>query len=209
VDRDGYEDNGEVVVAELMSVLGQPLIEDGDGRRVVFKVPSQSSDNFDGLSAEQIIAKAGIRIENGEIRYMANLEDGIDFSKGGLPSFVKTVSGLSGVEEWGRWSDANLGSAVEITFARSLPKSFSLVVEGSAFGPNIGGELVIVCGKVSRKVLITSNEFIFSETFHLESEDVNVIRFIPSKPISPQQLGLSEDGRLIAIGFKELKILQS
>jgi phosphoglycerol transferase len=206
VDRDGYEDNGEEVVAELMSVLGQPLIEDSDGRRVVFKVPSQSSENFDGLSAEQIIAKAGIRIENGEIRYMANVEDGIDFSKGGLPSFVKTVSGLSGVEEWGRWSDANLADVVEITFVSPLPKSFSIVVKGSAFGPNIGRELVIVCGKVSRKVLIDSSEFILNEMFHLESEDVNIIKFIPSRPISPKQLGLNEDGRLIAIGLKELKI---
>jgi phosphoglycerol transferase len=206
VDRNGYEDNGEVVVAELMSVLGQPLIEDSDGRRVVFKVPSQSSDNFDGLSAEQMIAKAGIRIENREIRYIANLEDGIDFSKGGLPSFVKTVSGLSGVEQWGRWSDANLASVVEITFASPLPKSFSLVVKGSAFGPNIGRELVIVCGKVSRKVLIDSSEFILNEMFDLESEDVTIIKFIPSRPISPKQLELNEDGRLIAIGFKELKI---
>jgi phosphoglycerol transferase len=207
VDRDGYEDNGEEAVGELKSILGQPLIEDSDGKRVVFEIPSQSPASFNGLNADQVIAKAGIRIVNGEIRYMANLKDGIDFSKGGLPSFVENVSGLSGLEEWGRWSDANLGSMVEITFADPLPKSFTLELKGLAFGPNIGSELTIIFGQESRSVRISDDDFVIVEEFNHSDEMISVIKLVPSNPVSPQELGISDDTRRLSVGLKSLKIL--
>lgn len=207
VNRNGYEDNGEEVVSELMSIIGQQFAQDDSGAKVVFKVPNPSYYNFDGLSAEEIVTKAGFRIESGEIRYLSNMEDGIDFSKKILPSFVKTLSGLSGVEEWGRWSDADLGSMVEITFADPLPKSFTLELNGSAFGPNIGSQLTIIYGEEARNIRISGSDFVLIEKFGPSNRTISDIKFMPRNPVSPQELGISDDTRKIAIGFKSLKIL--
>ena len=52
--------------------------------------------------------------------YVAAFEDGIDFSRDGWPTFVKSAYGFSLNETWGRWSDAKLLPAAKIVFAQAL-----------------------------------------------------------------------------------------
>ena len=49
-------------------------------------------------------------------RYNATAEQGIDFRKPGLPTFVRYVSGVSYGEGWGRWSDQKAGDGVRIEY---------------------------------------------------------------------------------------------
>ena len=208
VDRDGYADNGVAIVEELSSILGKPIIQNIKGDRLVYRINDSLFSPLDDLSEKQILEKARISLVNGEIRYPSKIDDGIDFRREGLPSFVFSISGLSGVEEWGRWSDRNLGSSVEVTFSEALPESFSMILEGIAFGPNIGSELTIVCGSVSKKIVIYEDSFTINEKFELRSNQVNVMRIIPSKPISPYDLGIGADTRAIGVGLISLTIIQ-
>lgn len=50
------------------------------------------------------------------MRYIATFEQGIDFKRPGLPTFVRYISGVSYGEGWGRWSDQKTGDGVRIEY---------------------------------------------------------------------------------------------
>jgi hypothetical protein len=53
-------------------------------------------------------------------RYQATISDGFDFSRDGYPDFVRLTSGISGREDWGRWTDANLDPKAKIVFSNPI-----------------------------------------------------------------------------------------
>ena len=61
--------------------------------------------------------------------YDATPADGIQFSREGYPRFVREVKGVSGREEFGRWTD---GAKASFVFADPLPKKFTLTIETTA-----------------------------------------------------------------------------
>ena len=78
--------------------------------------------------------------------------DSIEFMLPGLPEQVKAITGVSGVEEWGRWSDANLAPAVDIDYVDPLPKTFDLVLRARAYGNNVGEPISVRVGDEERFV---------------------------------------------------------
>lgn len=81
----------------------------------------------------------------------------IDFTIKGFhsskTSLFKSISGLSGQESWGRWTD---GKRVEFECAYPLPKKFRIIITGRAFGPNIGKKFKIALGD-------SEKEFVFPD----------------------------------------------
>ncbi len=65
--------------------------------------------------------------------YPATLQDGMDFSRPGLPAWVDRISGFSYQEPAGRWTDENRGPAT-VVFANGL--SGQLCVEFTATAVN-------------------------------------------------------------------------
>ncbi len=61
----------------------------------------------------------------------------IAFMVPGLPEQVKAIAGVSAVENWGRWSDANLAPSVKIDYVKPLPTTFDVVIRARAYGSNI------------------------------------------------------------------------
>lgn len=76
--------------------------------------------------------------------YWSNLEDGIMMFRQGMPSFVKSMTGFSEAESWGRWT---IKKRSYIIFNKSLPIKFELTISGYAFGENIGKAVVIIVGR--------------------------------------------------------------
>jgi phosphoglycerol transferase len=82
-----------------------------------------------------------------EPRYTATLAQGIDFSRPGYPDFLTEVSGISGPEGWGRWTDSNLGQTATLRFAQSLPAHFTVNLKvRDFFGVNANKEIVVQAG---------------------------------------------------------------
>src|SRR5450759_2078691 len=77
--------------------------------------------------------------------YNATLAEGIQFAaKPNYPSFIKSVTGMSGYEPIGRWTE---GKKVVFTFTQNLPTTFTLEFDlAGAFGPNAGKVLQIQAG---------------------------------------------------------------
>lgn len=82
-----------------------------------------------------------------EPRYTATLAEGIDFARPGYPDFLTEVSGISGPEGWGRWTDATLGQTARLRFAQPLPAHFTLNLKvRDFFGVNANKDIVVQAG---------------------------------------------------------------
>ena len=141
------------------------------------------------------------------VSYQATLADGIDFTKEGYPIFISAVSGMSGHEPWGRWTDANAGGPIaRFTFKNKLPVNFTLTVTANAFGPNEAQPIKVTAGSISQTFIIKNVSQPSSYTIKFVNVDGNTLEFAPPAPASPRSLGVSEDPRKIGIGFVSIKI---
>jgi hypothetical protein len=140
--------------------------------------------------------------------YAAKFEDGIDFRVEGLPSFIQSVNGLSNVESFGRWSDANLHPYVEIIFKDKLPKNFILKVIISAYDPNRNEVMKILIGdSISSVNFMEKNNEMSVYEFSFNKIDSNSIKFIMPKSTSPKDVNpKSDDGRRIGFRISSLHI---
>jgi Domain of unknown function (DUF7024) len=134
--------------------------------------------------------------------YPATLAEGIDFAKPGYPTFIAGVTGMSGYESWGRWTD---GDRATFRFTQLLPKHFTLVIQGNAFGPNFGEAIKIKIGATQQEFKITEQGQIHRLDFTLP-EPADTLELLISKPTSPLELKIGDDPRKLGIGLIKLQI---
>jgi hypothetical protein len=140
--------------------------------------------------------------------YPASLESGINFSVNGLPSFIKSVKGLSVAEPFGRWSDANLHPNVEINFKDKLPKNFTLKIVVSSYYPNHNEILKISIGNSVRFInYVENNNSMTLYEVPFSNVDSDSIILITPKSISPKDFNSeSSDDRKIGFAIGSLHI---
>ena len=133
----------------------------------------------------------------------ATLQEGIYFNRERWPEFVASVSGLSGAERWGRWSDAR---NVTITFKEPLPRRFTLEVVGGAFGPNLGKPVRISIGTFTSDVTFRAEPYGPSPDTHRIAVEApagaKAIDFAIPQPTSPG----GGDSRTLGIGLVRLNV---
>jgi phosphoglycerol transferase len=138
-------------------------------------------------------------------RYEASLAEGIDFKKPGYPSFLAEVSGISGHENWGRWTD---GPVVKFRFKRNLPNKFTLRLGSGAFGQNMNQPIIVRAGNVSRH--FTVKDPMGKEIFTMNFEGVDgadILEIVPPKPTRPKDIDpKTTDERLLGLAMFSLKI---
>ena len=144
-----------------------------------------------------------------DIQYPFSLYDTLNFATDNDIFFnLKNLDGLSGPEHWGRWSDANIAPTVKFQFNETLPDIFTLFLKANAFGPNIGDALTVNIADQTYSIQIPpKSPFDIKINVDLRGQKTNKIEFIPPKPTSPKELGLSDDGRKLGIGFISMKII--
>ncbi|MBV9392216.1 MAG: hypothetical protein JOY96_10020 [Verrucomicrobia bacterium] len=132
--------------------------------------------------------------------YEATFEEGIDFRRPGYPTFIRYATGISKLEEWGRWSN---GSEVKLSFAKPLIGRFKLVVVGGAFGRNVGTPIPVNIGPIQKKVVFSGWPHptgIQTLEFAL-SRPATTIEFTIPHPTTPEN-----DNRQVGIGFLQIRI---
>lgn len=129
----------------------------------------------------------------------------IIFNKKDYPQFLKRVEGLSHVEKWGRWSDANLKKSIVFKFKDKLPKSFKLTLFISAFGPNKNKKVEVIIGDKKKYFRLEANR---PKHYSLVFTNINSNKIIitPPIPISPHILNMSKDNRKLGLGFIKITI---
>lgn len=200
IDRRGYEDNGEAFISQLTQLLGYgPEFTSEDGKITFFKLKDVEMQNFERLKPKEIMKKVGFYVDRHGARYNHTLSEGIDFTKRGLPIFIKDVKGLSGYEPWGRWSE---GSLTTFEFQDALLSHFKLKLKATAFGDNVGQKMEIKIGKQSYFMDIDNTSFEKEIVVDLKDKITDKIDFIIPRPQKPE----NGDQREIGIGFIHLKI---
>ena len=141
-------------------------------------------------------------------RYEATLAEGIDFRKPGYPNMLIDVSGMSAYEPWGRWTDGENGAVAKFRFNQPLPRKFTLELEATAFGPNVGQPIKVRAGNNEKDFVVKDPQVL--ETYRLtfeETSGADTIEILPSKPISPKEIDPQNgDTRKLGVGLISLKI---
>jgi phosphoglycerol transferase len=126
----------------------------------------------------------------------------IDFSQPFQFGVINRISGVSGLEPFGRWSD---GNEVKIEMASALPRSFDLDLSANAFGPNVSLPFSIRIGTETRTFHLSSLPGDVAFTFVTDG-NVKVITIQVPQPTSPKELGLSDDDRLLGIALRQMTL---
>lgn len=204
IDRRGYADNGHEIIAAFTDLLGRgPSLQRGDKEVVFFPLSPASGSTAPprGATNAELMMHSGFVVDSVGKRYQATLAEGIDFTREDLPIFVKSIVGLSGLESWGRWTDANVAPAARIDFAQSLPQRFTLVLTAQPFGPNTGRDLLVKIGMRTLRIKLKEGPGEYRETVDLADERVTRIEILPAQPASPWELGVNTDTRKLGVGL--------
>lgn len=209
IDRRGYKDNGQSLIAQLSQIFnGPPILSRKDGKIVFFKLQPSAPIDLQGMNCYQILKLAGFSPNNFCDKHPDTLLDGINFAHHRYPSFIKKIEGLSDQEPWGRWSDSLLSPSVHIEFKKNLPTRFTLVFSCQTFGPNSNDKLSIVIGSKTYYIKLKNGFLEYKINIDIKEKDVKSIQFVPPKPTSPQEIGLSDDTRKLGLGFVYLKLVE-
>jgi phosphoglycerol transferase len=144
-------------------------------------------------------------------RYESTLAEGIDFKKPGYPSFLIEVAGVSGREDWGRWTDGNLGPAAKFRFNKPLPKKFVLELQANAIGGNVGQPIKIRVGNLEKTIVVKNlpDQTIYQVNFD-EVASTDTMEIIPPSPFLPKDADQKiTDTRKLGVGLIALKIKTS
>jgi phosphoglycerol transferase len=125
----------------------------------------------------------------------------IDFGKAVESDYILGITGLSTPEGWGVWS---VDKKLEFTFADNLPQRFTLKINASAFGPNVGKDFHLTVGGFKSTFQIFNDSTISIPVTLLGN--VRSLTIEVPEPISPSELGLSQDARKLGIALKWLSI---
>lgn len=133
-------------------------------------------------------------------KYTASTPNTIDFKQSGFPSFVAGVSGIGENEGWGRWSE---GKNVQLYLDVELNKSVTFYVEFTTFGPNMDKPLLMTVNNESRTLIPEEgkeNQYVARFEFPEVVKKPAITIKVPT-PVSPAELGLSDDTRKIGLGL--------
>jgi phosphoglycerol transferase len=123
IDRRGFDDRGVAAEKVLQGKLGAPLAQSQDGMLAIYRMQPE------GLRPLPLVD------------VLVPIDTPIRFDAPVLGGLVARVSGVSGWEPWGRWSE---GSSVRIALSRPLPPRFVLRIETAmALPPSVGVELPV------------------------------------------------------------------
>lgn len=127
----------------------------------------------------------------------------IKFSDTELSPIVAEISGFSGPETWGRWSDADIAPTAKIRFKQPLPTQFTLTLTGQSI-PNNETAMVKI-GNFQEPFYLHKLSDIATIDVKLDQPE-DTIEIISAEPTSPKALGINDDNRKLGVGIATLLI---
>jgi hypothetical protein len=176
-----------------------------------------------GILPRQLVATTmgnGVHLDT----WAQQLAQGIDFTvrgtprsyvgasemqRQGYPDILVAVSGVSGYEAWGRWTDTTGGRAATFRFRQPLPERFELLIKAGAFGPNVGQPVMVSVGGIQRSFVVAPEKA--PQTYRLSYETdgtADTIVIVPPKPTSPKDIDpASRDPRKLGVSLYSIRVI--
>jgi len=144
-----------------------------------------------------------LNIDDEQTKYQS---PAIAFMLPGLPQQVKAITGVSTVESWGRWSDANIAPAVKIDYVDPLPASFDVVLRARAYGNNIGKPMSVKVGDEEHFVTFSDKDETITVQFSNPGNAQSIV-ITPPSPTEPTE-GTSGgfEPRKLGVGLVSLSV---
>jgi hypothetical protein len=139
-------------------------------------------------------------------RYEASLYEGMNFRREGFPNFLVAISGLSGREGFGRWTD---GPVLKLRFKDTLPGTFTLKLSFGATGFNVGKDVLVRVGEVHRRLTVLSpvaTEYSLHFQGVTVADTIEIIPFSHARPVDID--AKNPDTRALGLAMIYLKIEQ-
>ena len=138
------------------------------------------------------------------LRYSATLDDGIDFSREGWPSFVEKAFGISHPEPWGRWTDARLARSARIVLSKPLAGPICIAIKFAPSDNQMGKPVLVRVGKMELKIVPDTSG---AQWYRLDFAVLEPQSTIEIEPAAPARVS-SGDPRVIGIGLYHLTVTQ-
>lgn len=174
---------------------------------LVFWVLAGCSDNKDDSKATVSVVSTSVQSKSktsivNTNDYIATLSEGINFGQPGYPSFLENVAGMSGHEQWGRWSD---GKEVIFYFKEPLPLKFELNIKGTVLSANAERPIPVKIGQWVGELQMAAEAIEKAKNYTLHVENTDHAKEIHITIPNPSPPGTG-DVRKLGIGFISLKI---
>jgi hypothetical protein len=141
-------------------------------------------------------------------RYAARVEDGIDFSSPGLPSFLRSMSGVSVHEAWGRWTDAGLRTAARFVYEQPFSGDVCLALKASSVGPQLGKDVIVRGGRSEVRFIAASDK---PQWYRVDLPLDHPAEWIEIEPTAPARPAAWDPGntdpRRLGLGLYRLLVL--
>lgn len=110
--------------------------------------------------------------------------------------------GLAAAESWGRWS---VDKQVRMHFAQPLPKSLTVLIKASAFGPNVDQDFVMQVGEQRKTFRLAGAAQERLVSFETDGTQKTISIDVP-QPVSPEAIGYPGDTRTLGIALSEIEL---
>jgi phosphoglycerol transferase len=207
LDLRGYPQSSTKVYDSWVKILGAPSVIKADKKAVFFLFDKDSVvAQPKGLTPREIMSNAGYIVDHYGLRYHAEITSPLEFNSKNYPDYIQEISGLSQIEDWGRWSDANVKSFVRIVYSNNLPKRFRLLIKLQSFDPTKSKLLKVVIADQIYYVNLKPGKSDYEINVNINSSDTKAIDFIPPDPVAPSDSGYGTDNRKISVGFIRIQL---
>src|SRR5271165_2893206 len=85
-------------------------------------------------------------------------EEGMTFKRPGLPQWVSGTHGLSLRDDWGRWTDGDLGSVAGLTFSRGFSGDLCVDAAIRAIPWMVGDTIILRMGNQEKQIQIRGTD---------------------------------------------------
>lgn len=141
--------------------------------------------------------------------YPATPEQGIQFIQQGWPTFVRSSSGFSAVEPWGRWTDADLTPAPKIFMTRQFSGPLCIEFEAQPSYAERGTPVQVAFGQNTAGISLSNPEYTTYRVSFANASPADTLEFRFPETIPPNNelIRSSPDGRRLGMRFLSLRIL--
>lgn len=92
------------------------------------------------------------------VRYPGTPQEGITFSRKGVPQWVESTRGLSVRDDWGRWTDEDMGDVAALTLTRPLSGTLCVDFTARAVPWVVGQPFVVRMGAETQTMRVAAPE---------------------------------------------------
>ena len=141
--------------------------------------------------------------------YPSTPSEGMHFNHPGLPSWIQTARGLSVREDWGRWSDANLGPIVGLTLTQAFDGEVCLSLDARAVPWIVGQPVEVKMGSEEASFRIRGQDLTDYQLQFSGLHNAKTLDFIlpPHLPALAEQVHTSNDSRRLGMNFSALRLV--